>query len=69
MEEIESRQYFEKRAEEERAAAEQANDARAREMHLELARRYAEKAAGKSKDAPDQPGSATILPNEFRILP
>ena len=38
--------YFARRAEQERLAADEARDPRARESHLELARRYDEAARG-----------------------
>lgn len=46
MEAPESREYFERRAAEERHAADEAQDRRAAECHRELARRYEARAAG-----------------------
>ncbi len=64
--------YFERRAAEEAAAAERAEDDRARQTHMELARRYAAAAQGEG-EAPlddDQPfGPSPLLSPEFRILP
>ena len=59
--------YLARRAEEERAAAECAADERARDTHLELARRYAAAAAGEAlPPAPD--GDGGLLAPEFRII-
>jgi hypothetical protein len=63
--------YFQRRAEEERAAADSAADKRAAESHLSLAARYDAKAKGSpvrelKVDDTDEGG---ILPKEFRILP
>jgi hypothetical protein len=63
--------YFERRAEEERVAAESAADERAARTHLALAARYAAKARGTPvHDASDdEPDSGGTLHNDFTILP
>ena len=51
--------YFARRAAQERLAADEAQDPRARETHLELARRYDEAAQGRgaaNDDGRDRPG-------------
>ena len=66
--------YFERRASEETAAAERANDERARRLHIELAERYTNAARSgrparepaKADDA--RPTPAPLLSPEFRIL-
>ena len=66
-----AKEYLRRRAEEEHAAADRASNAQARELHLELARRYLDAAtsglpvpsAGSILGA-DKPG----LPSDFRIL-
>ena len=67
-----SHDYFQRRAEEERDAAEQAVDERAAHSHRELAEHYA-RLAGDERPAPadpeEAPLSAGALPREFRILP
>ena len=60
--------YFHKRADEERAAAELAKDERAANSHRELARRYDEKAEV-GEDAGEEPEEGRVLPDEFQILP
>lgn len=63
--------YFQRRAEEEREAAEQAADERAANSHRELADHYVRLAEDESVKRPDrdeQHASGT-LPKEFRILP
>jgi hypothetical protein len=66
-----SKEYYQRRAEEERAAAERAGDERAAKSHRELAERFDDLANGgaaaQGSGPPNQrPG---ILPPEFRILP
>jgi hypothetical protein len=66
-----SHDYFQRRAEEERAAAAQAVDERAAHSHRELAEHYARLAGDESDnpvDAESEQPSGT-LPREFRILP
>lgn len=65
------RDYLNRRASEEREAAERASDPKAKDLHLELAARYAQAADGCGerpeldvRQVPAQPG----LPNDFRIL-
>jgi len=67
MEEAETKDYFERRAAEEREAADQAQDVRAAQSHREMARRYDEKA----RNLPATPAEDSMsgLPREFRILP
>jgi hypothetical protein len=60
--------YFHKRADEERAAAELAKDERAANSHRELARRYDEKAEVGEHEM-EEPEQGNLLPNEFQILP
>jgi hypothetical protein len=66
----ETRDYFERRSEEERTAAELAADARAAQSHRELADHYRSLARG--DEAPggqaDQDDSG-IVSKEFRIVP
>ena len=55
--------YFTRRAEQERLAADEARDPRARESHLELARRYDEAARGgypANDRYPDPMGPASL---------
>ena len=59
-------QYFRRRADEERAAAERASDPRARQSHAELADRYAVAATTELKLVDTELGP-TLHP-EFRIL-
>ena len=63
------RDYLERRALEEEAAAERASTDKAREIHVELASRYRE-AADADADSPPPPESPaqTSRPKEFRIL-
>ncbi len=65
-----------RRASEERAAAQRANDPRARQSHIDLAERYAKAArAGERAAANDEQHgldpsiTAPLLQPEFRILP
>lgn len=63
--------YFQRRAEEEREAAEQATDERAAHSHRELAEHY-QRLSGDERQRvsePEEPQSRGILPKEFRILP
>lgn len=64
--------YFRRRAEEEREAADRAADERAAHSHRELAHHY-ERLAGDQSPAPADSGndlqSSGVLPREFRILP
>lgn len=71
MQEPESKAYFHKRAEEERAAAERARDERAARSHRELARRFDDLAKrGGDERLWSEPGERpAVLPAEFRILP
>jgi hypothetical protein len=70
MEAPENREYFEKRAEQERAAAEQAADERVAQPHRELARRYADLAKGDlTMDGEPGPELMAGLAPEFRVLP
>ncbi len=64
--------YFERRASEETAAAERAADERARQLHIELAQRYANAArsrspAGSGAETDELPNGRSIAA-EFRIL-
>ena len=61
--------YFHRRALEERAAAELAQDQRAANSHREPARRYDEKADGSDDGETEEPESGSVLPDEFQILP
>jgi hypothetical protein len=60
--------YFERRAEEERAASERANDKRAAQAHRELAEEYRKRAGESRIFAVDEPGQA-ILNKGFHIIP
>ena len=60
--------YFHRRALEERAAAELAQDERAANSHRELARRYEEKAEVGEYET-EEPEHGNVLPDEFQILP
>ncbi len=61
------RDYLERRALEEDAAAERAPTDKVREVHVELASRYREAADGNAQAPPESPAT-TIRPKEFRIL-
>jgi hypothetical protein len=67
-----SHDYFQRRAEEEREAAQRAVDERAAHSHRELADHY-QRLAGEeshaSGHADEEQQSAGRLPREFRILP
>ena len=69
MTKSDSTDYFHRRALEERAAAELAQDERAANSHRELARRYDEKAKDGLGGEADEPESGSVLPDEFQILP
>ena len=70
MSKTEPREYYKRRAKEERAAAEHASDERAAQSHRELLDQYERLADGEAPTgaAADQekPGSVS---KEFRILP
>jgi hypothetical protein len=71
MQELDQADYFQRRAEEERLAADAADDERAARTHRALAARYAAKARGgpvRQLD-PDEPENGGSLSNEFTILP
>lgn len=63
--------YFERRAEEERLAADKAADARAAQSHRELSDRYRNIACGSEQLPIDDavPSDDGILPQDFRIVP
>jgi hypothetical protein len=62
--------YFERRAEEERAAALRATNERAAQVHRELAEHYGELATGGEQIANDESAAeAGILPKDFQIVP
>ena len=71
MQVSDSKEYYQRRAEEERAAAERAGDERAAKSHRELAERFDDLANGAAAEqAGGEPSQRTgILPPEFRILP
>jgi hypothetical protein len=65
-----SSNYFKRRAEEERAAAELATNERAAQSHRELAIHYRELASGvESRRNDGAEGEAGILSKDFRIVP
>ena len=65
-----SKDYFRKRAEEERTAADQAADERAAQPHRELAERYEKKAATGGPATDDEfPSMRRPARNDFTILP
>jgi hypothetical protein len=71
MDQPQSLDYFQRRAEEERAAAEKAADARAAHSHRELAEEYERRASGEGEllaeeGTEEEPGT---LAKDFRILP
>ena len=61
------RDYLERRALEEDAAAQRASTDKARDVHIELASRYRE-AVDSDEPAPLEPPAKTTRPKEFRIL-
>ena len=70
MTEIDSRDYFRKRAEEEREAADAASDERAAQPHRELAEHYKKKAENGDPVAEDEEQSANgSLADDFTIVP
>jgi len=71
MQDAEQTDYFHRRAEEERAAAEQASDERAAQSHRSLAARYDAKANGSPvrEIAEDASEEGSVLPKDFHILP
>ncbi len=72
MQDIEQSEYFNRRAEEEREAADKASDERAAESHRELADRYDAKAKddaeSEEEHSGDEPENGT-LSKDFHILP
>lgn len=65
-----SREYFERRAEEERLAADQATDSRAEQVHRDLADHYLKLASGPEQSQHGEGvAEGGILPKDFRILP
>ena len=70
MTEIDSRDYFRQRAEEEREAADSATDERAAQPHRELAERYEKKAeTGESGTGHEERSEARARPSDFTIVP
>jgi len=71
MASVDSRDYFRKRAEQERAAADRAADERSAHVHRELAKEYRRRAdAGERRVAAAAEAPVHgILPNDFRIVP
>lgn len=70
MAHFDSREYFRKRAEEERTAAERAADERAAQPHRELAEHYETKAANPREPAPDPDGPVNeTFAQDFTIIP
>ena len=71
MPDPDQRQYFEKRAREERQAAEGAGDERVAQPHRELANRYDQVAKGEIDISGGDDGTEVMtgLSPEFRILP
>lgn len=61
------RDYLERRALEEEAAAERASTDKVRNVHVELATRYREAADADAPSLPESPAKTT-RPAEFRIL-
>jgi hypothetical protein len=63
--------YFNRRASEERAAAERALDPRARQSHIDLAERYSRAAQAGAMEGEKtlEPAAMPLLQPEFRILP
>ena len=64
-----SHDYFQRRAEEEREAADQAADERAATSHRALADHYARLADEGTFTESERDEPSGILPKEFRILP
>ncbi|HEX8840626.1 MAG TPA: hypothetical protein VF750_09185 [Sphingomicrobium sp.] len=70
MRELQSKDYFERRSEEERTAADRASDERAAESHRALAEHYRNVANGSEQlPADDESFDAGTLAKEFRIVP
>jgi hypothetical protein len=70
MQEPRSSVYFERRAEEERAAAGRSTDERAAQAHRELADHYRKLAeGGQQPTADDGDGEPGAVWNEFHIVP
>lgn len=70
MQDAEQADYFHRRAEEERVAAENAADERAAQSHRSLAARYDAKAnGGPVHEVEEGPDEERVLPPDFRILP
>jgi hypothetical protein len=71
VEDVDQTDYFRRRAEEERAAAENAGDARAAQTHRALAARYDAKATGSPvhEIEEDRGGNRGTLSDDFTILP
>jgi histidine ammonia-lyase len=71
MQKLQPKDYFERRSEQERTAAEQASDERAAKSHRELATHYRNLANGSAFPPADEEGRLQdgILPKEFRIVP
>jgi hypothetical protein len=70
MEQPQSPDYFQRRAEEERAAAEKAADERAAHSHRELAEEYERRASGAGELLADEDQEQDgTLAKDFRILP
>jgi hypothetical protein len=71
MQEGQSKDYFQRRADEERAAADQAADERAAKSHRELSEHYRNVASGSEQVPRDEDEAADpgILPRDFRIVP
>ena len=70
MQQADSKDYYYRRAEEERAAAERAIDDRAARMHRDLADQYEKLANGGSEGSgSDEEQFPGTLPRDFRILP
>jgi hypothetical protein len=66
-----TRDYFARRADEERRAAEQAPDERAADSHRKLAAQYESLATGEREPPSDgpRPAESPIVSSDFRILP
>ena len=69
MADIDSRDYFRKRAEEERDAAEAASDERAAQPHRELAQRYERKAQTGEGQSEEEDLLEGPPPSDFTIVP
>jgi len=71
MQDAQQKAYFHRRAEEERAAADNASDERAAQSHRSLAARYDAKAKGSPvrEIAGEEDENGSVLPKDFRILP